>query len=159
LHGKSLKSLKVCNCGLSAEASKLLSDILHKDGMPKLILFHFYNNMSGDGGAKAVADILSDCPQLEDFRFSATRSMHSGCKAVAEALNKTTLLKKLDLSDNIFGPASGKILAQSLENIPKLTYLNLRDCDLDSEGVEALFDTFGSTDSKIEYLDLSGIYI
>ena len=115
--------------------------------------------MSGDGGAKAVADILSDCPQLEDFRFSATRSMHSGCKAVAEALNKTTLLKKLDLSDNIFGPASGKILAQSLENIPKLTYLNLRDCDLDSEGVEALFDTFGSTDSKIEYLDLSGIYI
>jgi hypothetical protein len=50
---------------------------------PPLKLLHFYNNMSGDGGAKAVADIVLACPDLEDFRFSATRSTPVGCEATA----------------------------------------------------------------------------
>ena len=51
---------------------------------PPLQVLHFYNNMSGDGGAKAVAGIVKACPQLHDFRFSATRSTPVGCEAIAE---------------------------------------------------------------------------
>lgn len=73
----------MCNCGLSAEAVSLLAEILSEGGMPPLSTFHFYNNMSGDGGALAIAIIVSLSPYLVDFRFSATRSMRPGCKSVA----------------------------------------------------------------------------
>jgi Ran GTPase-activating protein (RanGAP) involved in mRNA processing and transport len=83
--------LLVCNNGLSAEAGELLAKILLREGeyategakVPSLKLFHFYNNMGGDGAAKAVARIVDACPQLEDFRFSATRSTPVGCESIA----------------------------------------------------------------------------
>ena len=53
---------------------------------PPLQVLHFYNNMSGEGGAKAIAGIIKACPQLHDFRFSATRSNPAGCEAIAEVM-------------------------------------------------------------------------
>ena len=54
---------------------------------PALKLLHFYNNMSGDGGAKALSTIIEQIsPSLEDLRFSATRAMTDGCQAIAAAL-------------------------------------------------------------------------
>lgn len=92
----SLQRLYVCNNGLSAEAAELLVKILIREASvlgsteeaaekkcPPLELLHFYNNMSGDGGAKAVAKIVEACPQLLDFRFSATRSTPVGCESIA----------------------------------------------------------------------------
>jgi Ran GTPase-activating protein 1 len=52
---KSLKRLYACNNGLSADACVLVSELLLKDGCPELTTLHFYNNMSGDGGAVAIA--------------------------------------------------------------------------------------------------------
>ena len=75
----------MCNDGLSAEACVLMSDILTNSGTCKsLKVLHFYNNMSGSGGAAAVAEIVKSCPLLEDFRFSATRSMTDGCLTLAQ---------------------------------------------------------------------------
>lgn len=85
----------MCNNGLSAEAAELLVKILIREASvlgegeaarkrcPPLELLHFYNNMSGDGGAKAVAQIVEASPQLLDFRFSATRSTPVGCESIA----------------------------------------------------------------------------
>lgn len=87
-----LQRLYVCNNGLSAEAGDLLAKILLREdafavegstAKPNLKLFHFYNNMGGDGAAKAVARIVEANPQLEDFRFSATRSTPVGCESIA----------------------------------------------------------------------------
>ena len=86
----------MCNNGLSAEAAELLAKILIREASvvgatdgettktcPPLELLHFYNNMAGDGGARAIANIVVACPQLLDFRFSATRSTVAGCESIA----------------------------------------------------------------------------
>jgi Ran GTPase-activating protein 1 len=94
----STQRLFVCNNGLSAEAGELLAKILlREDGTapecskcPALQLLHFYNNMSGDGGAKAVARIVEACPTLTDFRFSATRSTPVGCESIAAVSDETS---------------------------------------------------------------------
>ena len=74
----------MCNDGLSAEALVLLAGILLEGGCPPLDTLHFYNNMSGSGGAAAVRDIVRHCPDLESFRYSATRPGPEGCVAIAE---------------------------------------------------------------------------
>lgn len=80
-----LQRLYVCNDGLSAEACRLLADILltGSSSVPKLTVLHCYNNMAGDGGAVAFGDIVTACPTIENFRFSATRSTKTGCMSIA----------------------------------------------------------------------------
>lgn len=104
----------MCNDGLSAEAVGLLSEILLKDSVPLLKLLHFYNNMSGDEGAKNMSTILTACPTIEDLRFSATRSGNAGCLKIAEAIGTITSLTKLDLMDNTFGTVAADKLGHSL---------------------------------------------
>lgn len=62
----------------------LLSEILLDGSCPPLKLFHFYNNMSGDGGGKALSTLIKACVELEDLRFSATRCGNSGCMEIAK---------------------------------------------------------------------------
>ena len=38
-----------------------------------LKLFHFKNNMSGGGGGHALAKIIQNSPELEDFELCSTR--------------------------------------------------------------------------------------
>ena len=156
LSGNRLLSLKVCNCGLSAEAASLLAEVLSADDMPPLNTFHFYNNMSGNDGALAIAIIISLCPDLMDLRFSATRSMNSGCMAVAESLNKLTKLRKLDMSDNTFGEDAAAVLATAIGRNPDLKYINLRDSSLEEQGCVAVFSSLASAGLKVEFLDMSG---
>ena len=103
LKGKKIQKLYVCNDGLSAEASELLADILLNDVPAPLLLFHFYNNMGGNGSGVAVSRIITACQQLEDLRYSATRCMAEGCMAIATSIGSIHHLKRIDLSDNNFG--------------------------------------------------------
>ena len=88
----SLKRLYFCNNGLSAEASELITETLLSspalvnDALPFTTL-HFYNNMSGENGAKAFAKLVGKCPLLDNIRYSATRAGREGCSAVAEVIN------------------------------------------------------------------------
>lgn len=54
---KSLQRFYACNNGLSADACVLVKELLLEGGCPLLTALHFYNNMSGDGGAVAIAGI------------------------------------------------------------------------------------------------------
>jgi Ran GTPase-activating protein 1 len=80
----------VCNTGLSAEASEALVNILLEGGCPPLIQFHFHNNMSGNGGAFAIARMVENCPTLQDFRYSTTRTSAAGCLKLAEVMSDFT---------------------------------------------------------------------
>ena len=154
---KTLQRLYVCNNGLSAEAAVLLAQLLMDGGCPPLTLLHFYNNMSGDGGAVAIGDIVKACPQLEDLRFSATRSHSEGCKAIARAVATVGgTLRRLDLSDNNFNSDAAELLAASLRKHPLLVYLNLRDSGLGEEGTSAVLQALRETGPRLEVLDLSG---
>jgi Ran GTPase-activating protein 1 len=76
--------LYLCNVGLSKEACELVAEILTASVVPAFKTLHFYNNMSGSGGAAAIATVLRECHSLKDFRFSATRSSSDGCLALAD---------------------------------------------------------------------------
>ena len=54
---KTLQRLYFCNNGMSADACVLISELLLDKGCAPLTALHFYNNMSGDGGAVAIAGI------------------------------------------------------------------------------------------------------
>lgn len=41
------------------------------------------------------------------------------------------LLERLDLADNTLGEEGGQALAETLSTQPSLTYVNLRDCELE----------------------------
>lgn len=172
----------MCNNGLSAEACGLVCNILLEGGCPPLTLLHFYNNMSGSGGAVAVSDIVRACPQLEDFRFSATRSGPEGCLAIAkvspfcllvslvdaaelcaaaQALSTLRNLKRLDLSDNNIGAEASAELAEGLQRQSGLESLCLRDGGMTVEGVEGLLGALGGLAEgegfrSLSHLDLSG---
>ena len=73
----------------------MVAEILLNDGCPPLKLLHFYNNMSGSGGASAVSQIVKVCSTLEDFRFSATRSGNEGCLDIAKVRDESYFLYML----------------------------------------------------------------
>lgn len=128
------QKLFLCNNGLSAEAAKYLSELLVGTAHITLTTFHFYNNMSGDNGAKAIAEIISKLELLRDLRFSATRASSEGCLQIAQveatvsgdfdslimyfqSLSERRDLTRLDLSDNSFGAKATGVLASSLRNM------------------------------------------
>ena len=92
-----------------------------------LRVLHFFNNMSGNGGAKAVATMIRASPFLEDLRFSSTRGGHEGGMELAGALSTLTTLRRLDLNDNTFGSEVGVALGRALERQVNIEVVNLGD--------------------------------
>ncbi|CAM9674236.1 unnamed protein product [Chrysoparadoxa australica] len=166
---KSLQSLKMCNDGLSASAMELMRDILLASSPTQLETLHFFNNMSGDGGAKALAQVLQHCPKLSDLRFSGTRAGSEGSIAVAKALELCPAvdagrLVSLDLADNSFGTEGAEALAKAIgqfavlleKNQKGLTCLNLRDGALGDDGAVLVTAALAKAAAGLTSLDLSG---
>ena len=93
----------------------------------RLRTLHFFNNMSGNNGAKAVARIVEASPDLEDLRFSSTRGGVEGGMALAKAVGTLTKLRRLDFNDNTFDASVGEVLADSLGKQKNLEVVNLGD--------------------------------
>lgn len=123
-----LKHMYFCNNGISAAAAGVIAqEVLLFRGLDtptKLETFHFYNNMSGDGGAIALTKLLPLSPALKDLRFSATRAQREGSLAFATALASLKKLEKLDLSDNTFkaqGPRPSPPRSRTCQTWRRLT--------------------------------------
>lgn len=172
----SLRRLSLCNNGLDERAMHEVADILcggREDGVSegldvgasticeRLTKIHFFNNMSGDGGCRAFARILSRCSaDLEDVRFSGTRAGREGSLIVSSALENLGQniinLRRLDLADNSFGSDGGSTLAKALRRCVSLTRLNLRDCVLEDDAAGEVCRAVWTADAPLEMLDLSG---
>eukprot|EP00903_Cladosiphon_okamuranus_P007786 g7535.t1 len=157
---KELQALLMCNDGLSEAAMEAVRDILLATSPTALRTLHFYNNMSGDLGAKALAQVLPACPKLSDFRFSGTRSGREGSAAVVKALRECPaaaagLLERLDLADNTLGVEGGRVLAEALASQPLLTYVNLSECDLGDGGAAAVAEALSGTAPNVRELEFS----
>lgn len=135
-----LEELAYCNCGMSAEALRSVSDIVLFRVPTKLKCLRFANNMSGSGGAIAVADIVAASPDLAEFRFSSSRGGREGGIALAAALASTRKLQRLDVSDNMFGLPGSLALCRMLAGPASahLRELNLSDIGMGDVGAEAL---------------------
>lgn len=95
LETTAMEHLFLCNVGLSKEACELVAEILLAGELPHFKTLHFYNNMSGSGGATAISKVLRECIFLKDFRFSATRSSSDGCLALAEVCSRDFYFSRL----------------------------------------------------------------
>ncbi|CAI5711656.1 unnamed protein product [Hyaloperonospora brassicae] len=157
-----LQHVYLCNNGLSAAAARVLADdvLLFRgpDTPTKLESFHFYNNMSGDGGAVALAKLLTLSPAMKDLRFSATRAQREGSLAFATALASLTKLEKLDLSDNTFKAQGARAIAAAVRNMPWLEEVNFRDAALEDAGVVAIADALRESGAakNLTAFDVSG---
>lgn len=170
----SLERLMLCNNGLSEASMNEVADILcggSDDGenamsggdtiCQRLTKIHFFNNMSGNGGCRAFARIISKCTdKLQDIRFSGTRAGREGSLFISSSLealgDKIFNLKYLDLADNSFGSDGGATLAKALRRCVNLTYLNLRDCVLEDDATGEVCRALWTADAPLERLDLSG---
>lgn len=86
-----LERLYFNNNGLDTAAAERIQEILLHQKPTKLKLFHCFNNLLRDGGATALAPVISNSPELTDIRFSATRFGKTGGQAICESLNSTHL--------------------------------------------------------------------
>lgn len=157
-----LQHMYFCNNGISAAAAGVIAqEVLlfrGQDTPTKLETFHFYNNMSGDGGAIALAKLLPLSPALKDLRFSATRAQREGSLTFAKALASLQKLEKLDLSDNTFKAQGGEAIAAAVKNMPNLVEINLRDAATEDDGLVAIVDALHESGAAkwLTALDVSG---
>lgn len=157
-----LQHVYFCNNGISAAAAGVIADevLLFRgpETPTKLETFHFYNNMSGDGGAIALAKLLPLSPALRDLRFSATRAQRAGSLAFAKALSSLHKLERIDLSDNTFKAEGGIAVAAALKQQTNLVEVNLRDASVEDAGMtaiaKALAESMGA--GALTSLDVSG---
>lgn len=89
---KSLKCLYACNNGLSGDACDLVAELLLGGGCPLLTTLHFYNNMSGDGGAVAIAGFSELILSIE----ACVNSLEDVNRCYTDTLVATNLQHKAD---------------------------------------------------------------
>lgn len=152
-----LEHLFFCNNGLAADAANLITNTLMESSPTSLLTLHFHNNLLETPGAVALAPIIESSPKLTDFRFSSLRLARDGsvhiCKAIKPCMSTT--LRKLNLSDNAFGPEGATALADALRDAPFLTVLLIGDVLLGDEGVQLVCDALVEGAPKLEQIDIS----
>lgn len=149
---KNMKSIAFQNVGCSVHACEALDELL-KD-CQNLRCIHLLNNMSGDCGASAIANIISRCPLLEEFRMASSRVMEEGGLALVDALMGVESLRVLDLHDNPLSCESGVALADLVIKQTNLTVLNLNDTCLEDTGIEKLALGLSQGAVQLERLEL-----
>ena len=107
--------------------------------------------------------ILDKCTKLTDLRFASTRAGRAGSDMIASAFDASLAegnnlgLVKLDLCDNNFNNrASYEALFRSLGRLNSLQYLDLRECDLEDDGVKKVCHALFECDSALDHFNLSG---
>jgi len=162
LEGQSqLVTLRAMNNGISEASAGQLCATVSASGAA-LRTFHFFNNMSGPGGARAIAGLLSEprLAGLQDLRFSGTRAQAEGTLAVADAIGASLrCLVRLDLNDNTFLAAGAARLSATLKGrgLVSLQVLLLRDGSLGGDGVVDVCKALAAAPPPaLRELDLSG---
>ncbi|MEZ4360595.1 MAG: hypothetical protein R3B48_10455 [Kofleriaceae bacterium] len=104
--------------------------------LPSLRRLVLTNNPLGDDGAKALAR-WTHLDQLRTLYLTACELSADGLGALLRS-GKLRRLEKLTLSNNELGDAGATALADHVEELPALRYLELRDTELGRAGVAAL---------------------
>ena len=154
---KNLHTLLFHNNGLSELSVSLIAECLQKPSGIKVL--EFDNNMSGSGGAIAVAALLPSCPSLVSFRMSSSRVRPDGGEALCKAIcDMPPTLRHLDVSDSMYGgEETGIALASALRKQANLETINLKDCGIEEDGLDAVLEALAEAETapRLEVLNLS----
>lgn len=156
-----LQELELLNNGLSKESMQLLSEIFK--GSVHLRKLHFCNNMVGPKGAKFAGEILSTCPNLVSIRYAQCRQGREGTLSILQGLEGKYSLVELDLDGSIInqGGEEEEEEADTLTPLcnvlgvqPSLTHLNLKDCNLGTNGMTRVSEALLESNAKLIFLDV-----
>lgn len=147
-----LESLTLHNIGCSPNACKALKELTSN---MKLKGLYLYNNMSGDEGAMAIAEIISRMPTLQHFQMSSSRVGLEGVQSLTKALKQCDALISLDLNDNPATAESVSSIVELLDCQPNLKRLNLSDMSLEIEGIVQLSKALIKSVPNLEVLELA----
>ena len=109
----------------------------------------------GDNSAKALADGLRHCPNLQTLNLGGNSIGDDGAKALADGLKHCSSLQTLNLGLNIIGDDGAKALADGVKHCPNLQTLNLELNSIGDDGVRALADGLKHC-SNLQTLNLGG---
>ena len=126
--------------GMSADACENIRSMVCEHAPMGIKRLEFHDNMSGNEGAKAIADMLYTLPDLEYFRWSGARSGEEGSMALCKALTHCPQMYHLEFNDNYFGENCGEVLAEAIGSMKHLKELIIRDLGLGDEGLKPVFD-------------------
>ena len=135
---------------MSKESCKILSQFAKNTEPMSIKRLELYNNMSGDEGAIAIAEVIACCPHLEVFRWASNRSNEEGARALCTSLQQCHAIHRLEFKDNYFGESGGEFLSQALVEMPHLSELVLADLMIEEEGLIPVFHVADERDSAAD---------
>lgn len=140
---------------MSKESCKILSQFAKNTAPMSIKRLELYNNMSGDEGAIAIAEVIACCPHLEVFRWASNRSNEEGARALCTSLQQCHAIRRLEFKDNYFGESGGEFLSQALVEMPQLSELVLADLMIEEEGLIPVFRTLQTNEIRLRILNVS----
>lgn len=150
-----LTYLDISNNNLGKDGAAIVAKIIAYGVVTHLLA---QQNNFGDQGGKIILEAFQDTIDneqdvLQELDLKKNELEIQTAQALHRALSSSTSLKKLELSNNQFGPAA-KFIAQGLTENKSLTHLQLCECNIrEAEGV--YFGNALSTNCKLTHLDLS----
>ena len=160
-----LTKVSLQNVGLPAESMLDLKEALTKttddstcvcDHLQEAL---FYNNMSGEDGAKEQAQILSRCRALKIWKYVGCRAGETGTQHLAEGLssmtNHWTGLEQLLLEASLSTSKALAHFCSALNKLPDLTHVMLYDCSLEHSGTKKVLKALNHIKNQMVSLSLA----
>lgn len=121
----------------------------------------FYNNMSGEGGAKEQAEIIARCRALKFWKYVGCRAGEKGTQYLADGLLRMTdnwngleqLLLEASLGSSEDDPLGD--FCRALRKLPHLTHIMLYDCSLEHSGTKVVVRSLRHVKDQLVSLCLS----
>ncbi|CAG9460644.1 unnamed protein product [Pedinophyceae sp. YPF-701] len=121
-----LAGLALHDCGLTAGDARTLVNAVVAGG--SLTLLDLGANPIGDDAARYAGEsLLTQHSPMEELRLANCSIRDDGAAALAGCLATGTRLRKLDLSDNLFGDAGAHALATGLRELPRTRAMDTVD--------------------------------
>jgi hypothetical protein len=164
--GSNLQQLYLINNGLSAEAMKILNQIVLADNgriAKSLTVLQLDRSMCGKEGAELVGAFVSECTKLTKFTYVGCRPEPVGTLAICEGLFAMTektenpVLWHLDLEDCTIGSGvddAVEPLSKALSKCRQLCYLNMGSGDLENEGLQRVVAALMESQARLTHLFL-----
>jgi len=112
-----------------------------------------YNKIT-DGGAKALADLISKAPRLLGLNLQGNSIKSEGAQYLAEALKECTNLQMLNLNGNKIKTNGAMMVTELLFTHDKLLSLNLGNNKIDHDGIIGILSVLNSSNYTLEELNI-----
>ena len=110
---KGLEELYLGGCGLGDGGVQAVMAALRENGS-RLKVLDLYMNYIGDAGAKALAESIPRCPNLQELSLYTNSIGDEGVKALAESISYCPKLITLNIYPNKDSPANEALIDAAL---------------------------------------------